>query len=127
MKECINCKRLIEDEYEYCPYCGSKCYKPGQIRNKSKIGAGLLAIFLGLLGIHNFYLGYNRKGFCQLLIPIITFFIALSTLFTYDVSIILTAFVVFFLVALFIYVWAFIEGIMIFMGRIKDIDGNDLI
>ena len=35
---------------------------------KSKIAAGLLAIFLGWLGIHKFYLGYTVPGIILLLI-----------------------------------------------------------
>lgn len=34
---------------------------------KSKLAAGLLGIFLGSLGVHNFYLGYTTKGLIQLL------------------------------------------------------------
>lgn len=39
---------------------------------KSKIAAGLLGIFLGSLGIHNFYLGYNGKAIAQLLISLLS-------------------------------------------------------
>lgn len=35
--------------------------------SKSKIAAGLLAIFLGWLGIHKFYLGYTGPGILLLL------------------------------------------------------------
>ena len=35
--------------------------------SKSKIAAGLLAIFLGWLGIHKFYLGYTAPGIILLL------------------------------------------------------------
>ena len=40
---------------------------------KSKLAAGLLAIFLGSLGIHNFYLGFTKRGVLQLLISLLTF------------------------------------------------------
>ena len=39
-------------------------------QNKSKIAAGLLGIFLGSLGIHNFYLGYTKKAILQLCLTI---------------------------------------------------------
>lgn len=45
---------------------------------KSKIAAGLLAIFLGALGIHKFYLGYTSAGIAMLLVTLlgwIVFFI----------------------------------------------------
>lgn len=39
---------------------------------KSKMAAGLLGIFLGGLGVHNFYLGYTGKAVAQLLITILS-------------------------------------------------------
>ena len=40
---------------------------------KSKIAAGLLAILIGVFGVHNFYLGYTGKAVAQLLITILSF------------------------------------------------------
>ena len=39
---------------------------------KSKLAAGLLAIFLGEFGIHKFYLGYNKAGLIMLLVSLLT-------------------------------------------------------
>ncbi|CED91714.1 TM2 domain [Actinomyces succiniciruminis] len=39
---------------------------------KSKVAAGLLGIFLGSLGVHNFYLGYTGKAVAQLLITLLS-------------------------------------------------------
>ncbi|MDR1808210.1 MAG: TM2 domain-containing protein [Propionibacteriaceae bacterium] len=39
---------------------------------KSKMAAGLLGIFLGCLGIHNFYLGYTGRAVAQLLISVLS-------------------------------------------------------
>lgn len=39
--------------------------------SKSKIAAGLLAIFLGTLGIHKFYLGYTQAGIIMLLVSLL--------------------------------------------------------
>lgn len=39
--------------------------------SKDHIAAGLLAIFLGALGIHKFYLGYNTAGFIMLAVTIL--------------------------------------------------------
>ena len=39
---------------------------------KSKLAAGLLGIFLGSLGIHNFYLGYTNRALVQLLVTVCT-------------------------------------------------------
>ncbi len=38
---------------------------------RQKLVAGLLAIFLGGLGVHNFYLGYTGKAVAQLLLTIV--------------------------------------------------------
>lgn len=45
-------------------------YTPAQQR--SRIAAGLLAIFLGSLGVHNFYLHNTGKGMAQLLMTVCT-------------------------------------------------------
>ena len=66
--------------------------------SKSKLVAGLLALFVGHFGIHNFYLGHTGKGILQLLLS----FTGISS------------------------IWALIEAIMIFTGSITDSDGNPL-
>ena len=43
-----------------------------QPSGKSKVTAGLLAIFLGALGIHKFYLGYNTEAIIMLLLFLFT-------------------------------------------------------
>lgn len=45
---------------------------PQNYAPKSKIAAGLLGIFLGCFGVHNFYLGYTGKAVAQLLITLLT-------------------------------------------------------
>ena len=45
---------------------------------KSKIVAGLLGLFLGTLGIHNFYLGYTGKAVAQLLLTLIGWIILIG-------------------------------------------------
>ena len=42
---------------------------------KQRIVYVLLALFLGCLGIHNFYAGYTGKGVAQLLITIFTWWL----------------------------------------------------
>lgn len=44
---------------------------PTVVASKDHVAAGLLAIFLGQLGIHKFYLGYNTAGFIMLAVTII--------------------------------------------------------
>ncbi|ATG46396.1 TM2 domain-containing protein [Celeribacter ethanolicus] len=61
----------------------------GQIGNKNKIVAGLLAIFLGGLGIHKFYLGYSKAGVIMLLCSILGFILlAIPTLIIYVISLV---------------------------------------
>ena len=38
---------------------------------KDHVAAGLLGIFLGFLGVHKFYLGYNTAGFIMLAVTVI--------------------------------------------------------
>ena len=70
-------------------------------QQKSKIAGGLLGIFLGGLGVHNFYLGYTGKAVAQLLISLLScgFLVWASA------------------------IWGLIEGILILTGSIS-VDGN---
>ena len=67
---------------------------------KSKIVAGLLGIFIGFLGIHNFYLGNTGKGTTQLILGLLGCATGGITSFISGV-------------------WGFIEGIMILTGSIN--------
>jgi TM2 domain-containing membrane protein YozV len=70
---------------------------------KSKLVAGLLAIFVGSFGVHNFYLGYTQRGLIQLLLTTVGSIVIVGP----------------FVAGL----WALIEGIQIFIGEIN-IDAN---
>lgn len=41
------------------------------LASRDHVAAGLLAIFLGVFGVHKFYLGYNVQGFTLLALSII--------------------------------------------------------
>jgi TM2 domain-containing membrane protein YozV len=71
---------------------------PAGATPKSKLAAALLGIFLGVFGIHRFYLGYTSIGVIQLIVGIVTCGIASS-------------------------IWGLIEGILILTGSI-DRDAN---
>jgi TM2 domain-containing membrane protein YozV len=43
--------------------------------SNKKVVAGILAILLGSLGVHKFYLGYKKEGIIMLLITVLTCFI----------------------------------------------------
>lgn len=46
-------------------------YANEAIRRKDHVSAGLLALFLGVFGVHKFYLGCNNAGFIMLTMTII--------------------------------------------------------
>lgn len=60
---CQNCGSGIAPNAAVCVKCGCSVVNiPVGAAQKSKLAAGLLGIFLGGLGIHNFYLGYTGKA-----------------------------------------------------------------
>lgn len=46
-------------------------YAAQTVRRKDHVAAGLLAIFMGIFGIHKFYLGYNQTAFAMMATTII--------------------------------------------------------
>ncbi|UDL74716.1 NINE protein [Corynebacterium uberis] len=69
------------------------------LQAKSWIAAALLCLFLGGLGLHNFYLGYTGRGIGQLVLLIVGW---ISTL-VFVGGLLLFA----------LFVWVFVEFIMI--------------
>lgn len=69
-KICPQCGRTLPLKAIACPFCGRSLQAgPRQtlIPAKSRIAAGLLAIFLGGFGIHKFYMGQVGMGILYLL------------------------------------------------------------
>ena len=113
---CVNCGAKLEEPGKYCISCGTfqdneeeekqKIYvssKDYPEESKSRLAAGLLGVFLGAYGIHNFYLGYTTKAVIQLLLSTIGWVFVVGPIISY--------------------IWGFIEGIMIISGSIKE-DAN---
>jgi TM2 domain-containing membrane protein YozV len=74
-KFCANCgnPQTPQAQQTYTPpYSGSYQQQPVNYALKSKIAAGLFGIFLGVFGVHNFYLGYTNKAIAQLLITLLS-------------------------------------------------------
>lgn len=77
---CRDCGELISRSASACPRCGGRQGVGGQIGEKSRVAAILLAFFLGGLGVHKFYLGRVGQGilyllFCWTFIPAVIAFI----------------------------------------------------
>lgn len=116
---CVNCGTAKGQGSSFCSNCGSQtapgaafCLNCGAPTNdaaatqaavpvgyeqKSKMAAGLLGIFLGAFGVHNFYLGNTGKAIAQLLISVLSCFT----------------------LAIVSEIWGLIEGIMILSGSVK--------
>lgn len=121
---CHNCGNALSLSDTACFACGVSAYSTQATESfssasyvssdlKSKILAGLLALFFGCFGVHNFYLGYTGKAVTQLVLTIVGFLLC---------CIVIGVFLV-----LGIYIWSFIEGIMILCGKINcDAQGNPL-
>lgn len=109
-KFCSNCGKAVEDNQQVCLNCGvlidgNKNAKSANTTvnsgTKSKVVAGILGLFFGAWGVHNFYLGFSGKAFTQIIV----------TIFTCGIG----------------GIWGFIEGIMILCGTINtDANGNAL-
>ena len=125
---CKYCGQLIEESVKFCPHCGKSTAEeapkaenthtyesipapevtpvPPAVHNveqKSRTVAGLMGIlcgvFLGGLGIHNFYLGYTKKAVAQLLLCILGSCLIVGPLASG--------------------IWCLVEGIMIIAGNIN--------
>lgn len=68
-KFCNNCGAETTPSQTMCTKCGAALPQAGS-EEKNKMVAGLLAIFLGALGIHKFYLGYSKEGVIMLVATI---------------------------------------------------------
>lgn len=113
---CVKCGVAAGSGTNYCPNCGQPvmpgaaactncgCYLPQPVpegTQKSKLVAGLLGIFLGGLGIHNFYLGNTNRALVQLLVCLI------AGIFTCGIA------------SVAMEIWGLVEGIMILAGSIN--------
>ncbi len=70
---CSNCGAQTQPGQVLCVKCGAALVQPGHTNRK--LVAGLLAILLGMFGIHKFFLGYTREGLIMLLVTVLTIFL----------------------------------------------------
>ncbi len=102
-KFCPNCGTQLDDAQTVCSSCGTSLGSqpvnpqpssgPVNPEAKSKIVAGLLGIFFGGIGLHNFYLGNTQRGIIQIVVSFVTCGIGS--------------------------IWGFIEGVLILVGNIS--------
>lgn len=110
---CSNCGESVHPNADVCVHCGAQIHssqvytEQNYTEAKSKLVAGLLGIFLGGFGIHNFYLGFNKKALIQLLCSTVGGIVTCG-LATIGISI-----------------WGFVEGILILTGSIDE-DSNGI-
>jgi hypothetical protein len=98
---CSNCGKKVSDQAVSCPDCGHplKRVRPGYedgkaVSPKSRLVAILLAVFIGSLGIHRFYVGKVGTG--------------IAMIFTFGG----------------LGIWTLIDIIMIATGSFTDLDGK---
>ncbi len=106
VQNCPACGSAVGPNDQFCANCGAPTGNPSQVyqgqvyrssNQRSKLVAGLLGIFVGGFGIHNFYLGNISIGVIQIIVTLVT--CGLGSL------------------------WGFIEGILILCDRIT-VDGE---
>lgn len=89
-KYCHECGEIIRAKAEICPKCGVRQSPvPGTfvVGSRNKTVAAVLALLLGWIGVHKFYLGRTGQGilyiaFCWTFIPAIIAFIEAILLLT---------------------------------------------
>ena len=126
-KFCAHCGTSLDEGTKFCLNCGSNCeavsakapeapqmnatmvnnpaptvsMNSAAVPGKSRVVAGLLGLFFGSLGVHNFYLGRTGRAVAQLLITVLSCF----------------------LLSFISGIWGFIESILILCGNVQ-VDGN---
>jgi TM2 domain-containing membrane protein YozV len=84
---CRGCGKEIHETAGTCPHCGAP-QRAATGQGKSKVVAGVLALFLGGIGIHRFYLGQwwgiFYLLFCWTLIPSLIAFVEAIVFFVTD-------------------------------------------
>lgn len=104
-KFCRACGAQVPPGAVVCTQCGVPIQRAAPAGAKSKMAAGLLGIFLGAFGVHNFYLGFTGKAVAQLLITVLTC----------GIGSVVSG------------IWGLVEGIMILTGSVnKDAKGMPL-
>lgn len=114
-KFCSSCGASINENAAVCLACGASITEQNSNNStgKTKLVAGLLAIFLGHLGIHWFYLGFKNKGILNIVITVASALLAF-------IGIGILGFIG-------LWVYNIITAVQIFQDKQKDADNNNLV
>lgn len=122
---CSNCGTYTPQSSYFCPRCGDPVNgekttdvqstyippappKPIAQEPKSRLAVGIVALILGSLGIHNFYLGYKGRGYAQFFMTLFSYVVMT---FTNVSSAVITAVIA--------TIWALVEAIRILSGSVN--------
>ncbi|MEZ5210089.1 MULTISPECIES: TM2 domain-containing protein [unclassified Gordonia (in: high G+C Gram-positive bacteria)] len=106
--------------YGMAGYGGVDPYTGMAMSDKSKMTAGLLQFFLGGFGAGRFYLGYNGFGAAQLCLTLGGWFFLFIGMFLF------VPLIIAFPMLIGVWVWAFVDAIMMFTGNVTDVQGRKL-
>ena len=73
---CVSCQAFLDGLPQDCPKCGRAINYP--YSTKSRGTYIILGIFLGAVGVHNFYAGHYSRGAIQVVLAITVFGAILS-------------------------------------------------
>lgn len=146
---CKKCGTEISEDSKFCPSCGAsqiettvEQIEPKMAENvspKSRLAALLFGIFLGEIGVHNFYLGFKGKGISKILMYVVGVILYCGGITKlamdgyndcYSAGSIATfsGLMIFGIILLMIPgIWAFVEWILIACGKAKDSKGLSVI
>lgn len=98
---CHHCGQNVQPGQAICIKCGCSLSTKGAnaTGGKSRMTAGLLGIFLGSLGIHNFYVGKTTRAVIQLVVSIVGGIISCG------------------IATLAMWIWGLVEGIFFLTGH----------
>ena len=74
---CPECGKRISDKARTCPNCGVPIEAIGGssgLSDQKRSVAVVFAIFLGIVGGHNSYLGYKKRAMIEFILAVIGFF-----------------------------------------------------
>ncbi len=102
-KYCPKCGAATSEEQIVCLNCGCSLKKEPIVESKRNMYvAALLALFLGTIGIHDFYLGYTKQGVIKIILTVTAIGSVISV------------------------IWSIVDLVKILTGEKKDADGYPL-